>query len=196
MASVSGCATVSVMEPKTVTAEISLAPQSSQLHKASDAYCENARRSSWATGEASIGALAGLLTGHNAAEDVYWKKISQDPKAAPAALVSRIRADTAVAAKGLGDLSGIAQKLMSSSRPSKTDVADFERALIHARQARDAFAEALVQTGRRASEEYEPGKELDGLDRALASARAVADDLAAARMADGAGRTASLMGAG
>jgi len=196
MASMAGCATVSVMEPKTVTAEIALAPQSSQLHKASDAYCDNARRNAWATGETSIGALAGLLTGRNGAEDAYWKKISQDPKAAPAALVSRIRADTAAAAKGLGDLSGIAQKLMSSSKPSKTDVADFERALIHARQARDAFAEALVQAGHRTSEEYEPGKELDGLDRALASARAVADDLAAARMADSAGRTASVMGAG
>jgi hypothetical protein len=187
---------VSVLEPKAVTAEISLAPQSSQLHKASDAYCDAARRNAWATGETSIGALAGLLTGRNGSEDAYWKKISLDTRATPGSLLSRIRTDTGVAAKGLGDLSGIAQKLMSSSRPSKSDVADFERALIHARQARESFAEALVQVGRRASEEYQASRELEGLDRALTSARMVADDLAAARTAESLGRSASLMGAG
>lgn len=197
LAPLAGCATVSVMEPKTVTANISLAPQSNQLHKASDAYCEAARRSAWATGETSIGALAGLLTGHNGGEDAYWQKISLDSRATPASLLMRIGADATAAAKGLGDLSGIAQKLMSSSRPSKSDVADFERALIHARQARDSFAEALVQVGRRTSEEYQASKELDGLDRALASARMVADDLAAARMAVVTGRAASaVMNAG
>jgi len=197
MASTAGCATVSVMEPKTVTAEIALTPQSSQLHKASDAYCDTARRNSWATGETSIGALAGLLTGRNGAEDAYWQKITLDTKASPASLLARIRTDTGAAAKGLGDLSVIAQKLMSSSsKPSKTDVADFERALIHARQARESFAEALVQVGRRTGEEYQAGKELEGLDKVLANARMAADDLAAARMADTAGRTASVMAAG
>ena len=182
-----GCATVSVMEPKALTAQIAIAPQSSQLHNASDAYCDAARRSALATGETSIGSLASLLTGRGGADDAYWKKISLDTKATPASLLARIRTDAGAATKGLGDLSVIAQKLMSASRPSKSDVADFERALIHARQARASFAEALVQAARRASQEYETTKELDGLDKALASARIVADDLAAARLSDMAG---------
>lgn len=180
----SGCATVSMTEGKATTTTISLAPQSSQLHKASDAYCETARTNAWATGESSIGSLAGILTGRGAPTDGYWKAISADSKATPAALLKRIRGDAAAAAKGLTDVSSTAQKVLTASKPSKSDVTDYERALIHARQARDSFADALVEVGRRSGEEFAPAREFDGLDRAIASARSLADDLAAARMAD------------
>src|SRR5262245_46545101 len=60
LAPLAGCATVSVYEPS--AAEISLTEQQSDLHKASDAYCEATRKKGLAAGEASLGSLAGILT--------------------------------------------------------------------------------------------------------------------------------------
>jgi hypothetical protein len=174
-----------MMEPGAVVAEVSLAQQSSELHRASDAYCDNARRQGWATGETSLGSLAGILTGRSMTDDQYWRRIEAD-RAAPATVLARVRTDSATAAQGLAGLSAIAVRLMAAAKPSRTDVTDFERALIHARQARESFSDAITELNRRTlgDDDVSAGAELAGFDRALTSARRTADDLAAARMAD------------
>ena len=75
----------------------------------------------------------------------------------------------------------MARSLMAKTRASKGDVTQFERALIHARQARDSLSDALAQVNKRSTREYVIDTELGALDKALASARLIADDLAAAR---------------
>lgn len=182
MTPLGACATVSVYEPGK-TAQISLTAQQSELHKASEAYCDAARQKGLATGEASIGMLAGMLTGQTNDKNAYWRKIGAD-RSAPASVVSRVRADMNESAKGLTDLNGLARKMMGSTKPTKTDVAQFEKALIHARQARDSFSDALMQVNKRSSQEYQVANELTPLDQALTTARATADELASARVED------------
>ena len=173
------CATVSVYEPGK-SAEVSLTQQQSELHRASDAYCDAQRHKGLATGETSIGTLAGMLTGQANDKNAYWRKIGAD-RSAPASVVSRVRADMNESAKGLTDLNGIARKMMGSIKPTKTDVNEFEKALIHARQARDSFSDALMQVNKRSIQEYKIADELTPLDNALAAARLIADELASAR---------------
>lgn len=181
LAPLGGCATVSVYEP--VSAEVSLTEDQSQLRKAADAYCKDAREKGLATGEASLTALADMLTGKELADGAYWKRIGAD-RSAPATVVSRVRTDMTTSAKGLTDLEKMARSLMVSSKPTRSDVSEFERALIHARQARDSFSDALAQVNKRSDREYQIMLELTPLDDALSRARATADELAAARAED------------
>lgn len=178
IAPLAGCATVSVYEP--TEAEISLTDDQSSLHKAADAYCKDARAKGLASGEASLTALADMLTGKDSAEGAYWKKIGAD-KSAPASVVSRVRVDMNTSAKGLVDLDTMARALLGSTKPTRTDVSEFERALIHARQARDSFSDALAQVNKRSGREYQIMLELTPLDEALSKARSTADELASAR---------------
>lgn len=179
LAPLGGCATVSVYDAA-ASGEISLTEQQSDLHKASDAYCEEARQKGLATGETSLGTIAGMLTGKTDDKNAYWRKIGAD-RSAPASVVSRVRADMNDTSKGLLDLDRLARTMMGSSKPTKSDVSQFERALIHARQARDSFADALTHVNARSTREYQIALELTALDAALAKARATADELAAAR---------------
>jgi hypothetical protein len=186
LAATGGCATVSVYEPG--SAEISLTAEQSQLHQAADAYCEAARKKNLATGEASLGALAGILTGKTDDKNAYWRKIGAD-RSAPATVVSRLRADMNDSAKGLTDLNAMARSMMGKTQPTKSDVTQFELALIHARQARDSFSDAFMEVNKRSNREYQIALELTPLDEALAVARATADELAAARALDDAPRS-------
>jgi len=179
LASLGGCATVAVYQPA-ASAEISLTEQQSDLLKASDAYCQDARQKGLASGETSLGTLAGMLTGKAGDEKAYWRKIGAD-RSAPTSVVSRVRADLGSVTTGLTSLEGMARSLMAKTRPSKGDVTQFERALIHARQARDSLSDALAQVNKRSTREFVIDTELAALDKALASARLIADDLAAAR---------------
>jgi hypothetical protein len=181
LATTAGCATVSVYEPS--SAEISLTEQQSDLHKASDAYCEAARKKGLAAGEASLGSLAGILTGSANNSSAYWRRIGAD-KTAPGVIVSRVRADMSEAASGLSELSRLARTLMTSGRPTRSDVAQFERALIHARQSRDSFSDAFAEINKRAEVEYQIAQELTPLDAAIATARSTADDMAASKVED------------
>lgn len=184
-ASLGACATVEVYKPP-VSAEISLTEKQSDLRKAADAYCEQARKKGWASGETGIGGIADLLTGKDQNANPYWKRIKADENA-PASVVVRVRADAKDVTTGLDRLSLLAQGLMSSAKPTKEDVTQFELALIHARQARDSFSDALSQANRRmlSAAEVDPNAELGPLDRAVTRARMMADDLAAARTSEG-----------
>lgn len=182
LAPLGGCATVSVYDAA-ASGEISLTEQQSELHKASDAYCEVARAKGLATGETSLGTIAGMLTGKVDDKNAYWRKIGAD-RSAPASVVSRLRADTNDAAKGLSDLNRLARTMMTSAKPTKSDVTQFERALIHARQSRDSFADALTHVNARSTREYQIALELTPLDIALSKARTTADELASARAAE------------
>ncbi len=173
-----GCATVSVYEP--TSAEISLTAEQSRLHKAADAYCEAARKKNLATGEANLGSLAGMLTGKTDDKNAYWRKIGAD-RSAPATVVSRVRADMNDSAKGLSELDKLARSMMGQTQPTKSDVTQFELAVIHAKQARDSFSDALMEVNKRSNREYQVALELTPLDEALASARTTADELAASR---------------
>ena len=177
-----GCATVSVYEP--VAAEVSLTEEQSQLHKACEAYSKDARTRKLATGEASLSSLAGMLSGNRSDEGAYWRTIGAD-KSSPAAVVARVRDDMNNAARGLSRLDGMARGLIVSGDLVRDDVSAFEGALIHARQARDSFSDALAQANKRVEAEYQIGLELAPLDEALMKARETADDLAAARVQSG-----------
>lgn len=179
LAPLAGCATVSVYEPS--SAEISLTAQQSELHKASDAYCEATRKKGLAAGEASLGSIAGILTGTANDKNAYWRRVGAD-KSAPATVVSRVRSDMNDTARGLADLSRLARTMMSSTRPTKSDVTQFERALIHARQARDSLSDAFTQLNKRAETEYQIALELTPLDAAIATARSAADEMAASKV--------------
>lgn len=181
LAPLAGCATVSVYEP--VSAEVSLTEDQSTLHKVASAYCKEARDKGLATGETSLTALADVLTGNHDSAGAYWRKIGAD-KGAPAAIVTRVRTDMTASAKGLSELTTLAKSVISGSRPTRSDVQEFERALIHARQARDSFSDALVQVNKRSEREYQINLELTTLDDALAKARNTADELAAMRAED------------
>jgi hypothetical protein len=183
LAPLGGCATVSVYQPTSGTAEVSLTAPQSDLYKASDTYCEQARKKGWATGEASLGGLSAILTGDNSDKAAYWRKIGAD-KANPTVVLNRVRADAGDAARGLVQLNGLAQKLMASTKPTRTDVGAFEKVLIHARQSRESFSDAIAEFNKRVPHEVEVSVELAVLDKALASARLTADDLAAARTSE------------
>lgn len=177
-----GCATVSVYEP--VTAEVSLTEEQSLLHKASEAFSQQMRDRKLATGEASLSSLADMLTGNRSDEGAYWRAIGADTSA-PAAVVARVRDDMTMSAKGLSSLDGMARTLIVSGDLVRDDVAAFEGALIHARQARDSFADALSHANKRSESGYQVARELAALDEALLKARETADDLAAARVQAG-----------
>ena len=179
LAPLGGCATVSVYDAA-ASGEISLTEQQSDLHKASDAYCEEARARGLATGETSLGTIAGMLTGKTDDKGAYWRKIGAE-RSAPASVVSRVRADMNDTSKGLLDLDKLAHTMMGAAKPTRSDVSQFERALIHARQARDSFADALTHVNARSTREYQIALELTPLDAAMAKARTTADELAAAR---------------
>jgi hypothetical protein len=177
--STTGCATVSVYEP--VSADVSLTEEQSSLHRASEAFSQDARDKRLATGEASLSQLAGMLSGKRSDQNAYWRAIGAD-KAAPAAVVTRVRDDMNTAARGLSQLDGMARGLIVSGDLVRDDVSAFEGALIHARQARDSFSDALAQANKRAEAEYQISLELAPLDEALLKAGETADDLAAARV--------------
>lgn len=172
------CATVSVYEP--VSAEVSLTQDQSQLHAAAEAYADATRQKGLATGEASLASLAGILSGKQSDANAYWRRIGAD-KSAPAMVADKVRGDLAVSTRGLADLDAMARALIGAGDPARLDVAAFERALIHASQARDSLSDALAQLNRRAEGQYQIMTELAPLDAALSKARATADDLAEAR---------------
>jgi hypothetical protein len=181
--SAAGCATVSVYEP--VSADVSLTEEQSSLHRASEAFSKDAREKKLATGEASLSQLAGMLSGKRSDQNAYWRAIGAD-RSPPAAVVTRVRDDMNTAARGLSQLDGMARGLIVSGDLVRDDVSAFEGALIHARQARDSFSDALAQANKRAEAEYQVSLELAPLDEALLKAGDTADDLAAARVqADG-----------
>lgn len=175
------CATVSVYQPSAST-EISLTAAQSELHDEAGDYCDALRRRGLAVGEASFGQLASLLTGQSTDEKAYWRRIGAE-RASPAIVVGRIRGDLTRSAAGLADLDMMARKLLDSTVPATEDVAQFERALIHARQARESLSDAVARLNQRGGAEIQIAAELGPLDAALESARQTADDLASARAA-------------
>lgn len=177
-APLAGCATVSVYEP--VSAEISLTEDQSQLQKAAGAYTKDARDKGIATGEASFASIANMLSGKQSDANAYWRKVGAD-KSAPPGVVARVRDDMNHAALGLAKLDELARTVIGKGEMDREDVSAFEGALIHARQARDSFSDALSQVNKRSDREYQITLELAPLDAALARARVTADDLAAAR---------------
>lgn len=177
-----GCATVSVYEP--VSADVSLTEEQSQLHRASETFSSETRAKKLATGEASLMALADILSGNRSDEGAYWRAINADT-APPARVVARVREDMAATTHGLAGLDAMARGLIASGGLVRDDVSAFEGALIHARQARDSFAEAIAHANKRAEAAYQGAQELAPLDEALVKARETADDLAAARVQAG-----------
>lgn len=175
------CTTVALIEP--VTADISLIAEVSPLQKPSDAFCKETREKGLATGEASLASLADMLSGKDSAEGAYWRKIGAD-KGTPAVVATRIRNDMKASATGLDQLTNLAQTLIKDQAPTRADVTEFERALIHARQARDSLSDAFVQVNKRTPSEYQISLELTPLDEALARARRAADELVVSRAPD------------
>lgn len=178
---VAGCTTVALYEP--VSADISLIADVSPLHGPSDEFCKQTREKGLAAGETSLASLADMLTGKDAGAGAYWRVIGAD-RGVPAVVIARARADMKASADGIDALSRLAEALMKDSAPTSADVLEFERALIHARQARDSLSDAFVQVNKRSESEYQISLELAQLDDSLSRARRVADELAAAKVAE------------
>ncbi|MEZ5937823.1 MAG: hypothetical protein R3C52_06340 [Hyphomonadaceae bacterium] len=180
---IAGCATVSVFEPAS-SIEMSLAGPGSELRSNAETYCEKVREKGLATGESSLGALAGRLFGKADDAEVYWRRVGAD-RFPPATVLTHVRADASETANGLAELNGLARTLIADASPSKTDVNEFERALIHARQARDSLADAIHRANDRATRSYDPDVELKALDAGLTQASELADEMAAVRASGG-----------
>jgi hypothetical protein len=180
-ASSAACTTVALYEP--VSADISLIADASPLQQPSDAFCKETREKGLATGEASLAQIGDILSGKDRTEGAYWRLIGAD-KGTPAVVVTRIRNDMKASATGIDGLTKLAQSLMADGAPTRADVTQFERALIHARQARDSLSDAFVQVNKRTESEYQITLELAQLDESLGRARRTADELAASRAPD------------
>lgn len=174
----SACQTITNLTP--ASSEVSLTTGQSDLHKASDAYCLQARERGLATGEASIGSLTAALTGKSAGSKAYMKKIGVGVVPV-GGLMAQIRTDASLTASGLVELNRLARDMMRTARPNRTDVTRFELALIHGRQARISLADALAHINETAARKVEVSAELAALDAALIAARMTADSLAEAR---------------
>lgn len=175
------CTTVALYEP--VSADITLIDDVSPLHGPSEEFCKQTREKGLAAGETSLASLADMLSGKVGGQGAYWRIIGAD-KGAPATVVTRIRSDMRAAATGIDGLGRLAESLMKGEAPTSADVLAFERALIHARQARDSLSDAFVQVNKRSESEYQISLELTPLDEALSRARRVADALVATKATD------------
>lgn len=178
MALIAGCATVSVYEPRS-SSETPPDVRQSVLRQASEAYCVETRRKGLAVGQGGLGAITSLLTSADETGTSYSSLIL-DSKASPRATLERVRVDAADIARGLQYLDELAREVLVHSIPSGTDVTEFEKALIHARQAREALSDALASTNRALKTDYSIEAELEAVDRVLTRARTTADDLASA----------------
>ncbi|MBU6320180.1 MAG: hypothetical protein KGS00_11040 [Alphaproteobacteria bacterium] len=178
LALAAGCATVSVYEPRP-SSEAPPDVRQSVLRQASEAYCRETRKKGLAVGQGGFGSIAGLLTGADETGAVYSDLIL-DANASPAATLERVRADVGDVTRGLQYLDELARAVLAQSVPSGSDVTEFEKALIHARQAREALSDALATTNVKLKTDYSIEGELEDLDRTLTRARVTADDLASA----------------
>ena len=181
---VSGCATISVYDTATVSERQFSEPQSA-LHAASQDYCDMAKDAGWSEGESTFSKLTSLFGDGGDENGVYWRRIGAH-ELSPTSVYARVEADAGVAARGLGRVNSKALALIRSTdpgvSPGKADVVEFERALIHARQAREAFEIALAKADARAKSESVGDELLLELDSELSVARSLADALASARM--------------
>lgn len=178
MALTVGCATVSVYEPR-LSSEAPPDLRQSVLRQASEAYCIETRRKGLAVGQGGLGSIAGLLTGADETGAVYSNLII-DSLAGPTATLERVRADAADVTRGLQYLDELARAVLVHSVPTGSDVTEFEKALIHARQAREALSDALATANLALKTDYSIEGELEGLDRILTRARLTADELGSA----------------
>jgi hypothetical protein len=177
-----GCATVAVYEP-VAAAEIDLAGPGFELQRAARTYCETARGKGLATGEASLKSFADSMFGTGVANEPYHTRIGAETRP-PLQVVRALRGDVADLAGGLQALNAQASGLMRAARPTKEDVSEFERVLIHAGQGRESLSIALGKLSPRMDVPLVVGDELRELDRAVARAQGLADELAAARLAE------------
>ena len=181
-----GCATVSVYEAATFT-EVKLTAPQSALHKASDDFCDTARDAGWASGESNFAKLAKMFGSDEQETPAYWKKLKRN-KPTSGQVAERISLDARLAADSLANVNELARVLIHSTTasrpPSKSDIVDFERVLIHAGQARDAFSFAWDKGVSINDLHGAASKDLAirALDDELNIARKLADQLAAARM--------------
>lgn len=178
LASLGGCATVSVYEPG-ASAEISLVGPGADLKRASEAYRENAQRKGLASGEASLGGIAERFLGVGETNTSYVQRVGVG-KASPETVVVQVRSDAREVTQGLEELNRLAAKVSAKGPPTGGDVTQFELALIHAGQARDSLSEALEKLNAEAGASYDVAAELKPLDAVLSRSRKIADDLASA----------------
>ncbi len=182
-AATAGCATVAVYEPETST-EISLASARSELRDAASEYCDVTLDKGLARGESGWGSLADAILGGGDDSKAYWRRIDAEASA-PVSVMEQVRSDAAIVSNGLSGLNTMAKDLLGNSKPTRGDVAQFERALIHARQARDSLSDAIMKVSANSSDTYDVATELGSLDTELSQAAETADDLATARASNG-----------
>jgi len=184
MASLTGCATVSMM-PGEGTVETKLSAEQSSLRKASDAFVEQAETEKWVQPSSTLFGLARVLvdgvTG-DANPDSYSEYIratSDDPDM----VYKRLVADIERAQKSLDDVTQEAQIFIAVQGHDKAslrkDVTSFETALVTAQKSRRNFAEGFnivaerSDTGIAMVEGY-----LAAYDASIDEARKTADRLA------------------
>ena len=179
-----GCATVSLV-PGQAVVEASLSKEQSELRKASDAYIEQAEAEKWVKPSSGLMGFARILVDGNKddARAIEYTDYIEANTADVALTIDRIAGDIGRAQTGLETvLAEAAQFSVDADYDKKslrTDVTQFEKALVTAQQSRRSFAKAISVVAKRdASDVKAADTALAEFDHAIDKARQTADWLA------------------
>lgn len=179
-----GCATVS-MQPAVTT--VSLTQAESQLVEASKAYCDHADQRGWVNVYSPMSLLQAGLFPENAPEKKaeYFTRINAD-SADSELLKARISSDVTSAADQLAEISFVAEAVLAEgAKPTRADVAGFERALVYAQKSKTSFEVATAKVAERGYTDLDVVQaSMLTLDSEIVRARNIADRLVDAWQAD------------
>ena len=178
-----GCATVS-MVPGETTVESGLSHNQSVLRKVSSEYCDAVVEAGWIQASGGLAGLADtLINGRGNAVEDYAARIGAGNNA-PALVLSRISADTQSARTGLSSVSNEAIAVLKDSgdaTATRSDVMNYERALVRAQMAYRNFQSALSTVASRPDMDIDTAlvdAELADFADTIDEARKTADELA------------------
>jgi hypothetical protein len=181
-----GCATVSVV-PGETTVETGITANQSALRDVSAAFCDRAVEKGWVEASGGLVSLAeDLIHGKDetAAVPVGYNARIGTLTQAPSLVLSRIAGDVTEARRGLLEVSREARlvlDLKDRKAANRTDVMNYERALVRAQLAHRNFSLALDEVSMR--DDFDASAApvdaaLDAFADTIDSARETADGLA------------------
>ncbi len=181
-----GCATVSVV-PGETTVETSISANQTALRDVASAFCDRALEKGWVEASGGLAGLAeDLIHGKDAGAVVpvgYSAQIGTMTQA-PSLVLARIAGDVNDARRGLSEVSREARlvlEIKDRKAANRTDVMNFERALVRAQMAHRNFSIALDEVSMRDDFDADAAPvtaALDALANTIDAARETADGLA------------------
>jgi len=172
------------MVPGETTVESGLSHNQSVLRKVSSEYCDAVVEAGWIQASGGLAGLADtLINGRGNAVEDYAARIGAGNNA-PALVLSRISADTQSARTGLSSVSNEAIAVLKDSgdaTATRSDVMNYERALVRAQMAYRNFQSALSTVASRPDMDIDTAlvdAELADFADTIDEARKTADELA------------------